>query len=51
MTHQTPWRKMGFENALARRELNQTMVAGPVFANGTLYLLTEHRLFAVGGRK
>jgi outer membrane protein assembly factor BamB len=39
------------KKVLARRELNQTMVAGPVFANETLYLLTEHRLFAVGSRK
>lgn len=36
------------KRVLGRNELGQILVAGPVFANGTLYLLTEVRLFAVG---
>src|SRR5262245_15540852 len=36
---------------LAKREMNHSAVASPVFANGTLYVLTEQQLFAIGPRK
>ena len=36
------------KRVLARHELTRVMATGPVFANGTLYLLTEGRLLAVG---
>jgi outer membrane protein assembly factor BamB len=35
------------KNRLARHEFNQSVIAGPVFANGTLYVLTEGTLYAI----
>jgi outer membrane protein assembly factor BamB len=36
---------------IARHETERVIVAGPVFANGTLFLLTESRLYAIGAKK
>jgi outer membrane protein assembly factor BamB len=36
---------------LARHEINQAVRAGPVYAGGTLYVLTEGRLYAIAARR
>jgi outer membrane protein assembly factor BamB len=38
-------------NVIAKPELNQLVYASPVFANGTLYILSRHTLFAIGPKK
>ncbi len=36
---------------IARRDMGSMVVAPPVYANATLYVLTEGRLFAIGEPK
>jgi outer membrane protein assembly factor BamB len=36
---------------LGKREMNAAVFAPPVLANGTLYILTDHRLYAIGAGK
>jgi len=36
---------------VAKHECDSIMLAPPVFANGTLYVLAHNRLFAIGGKK
>jgi outer membrane protein assembly factor BamB len=36
---------------IAQHDMNRAIFAPPVLANGTLYVLTERRLYAIGGRK
>ena len=36
---------------IAKHEMNDVVVAPPVFANSILYVLTERRLYAIGAPK